>query len=149
VCQFWLSYKIGVCKDLKSCYILNSYKFLKPQSSYILALWSHNPYSVWPFKLSVAVLTWTQFNYLHFPLKDNPGIFNKVLLFVTDWQLLLVSAVGGSAVSASVYGLLLYGAYKVSTWKFGHDSVFPGYPWILQSCVLICVGSQSSWESPN
>jgi hypothetical protein len=52
--------------------------------------------------------------------KDSPGIFNKVLLFVADWQLLLASAVGGSAISASVYGLLLYGAYKVCTWKFGH-----------------------------
>lgn len=31
---------------------------------------------------------------------------------IPDWQLLLVSAVGGGAIRASVHGLLLYGAYK-------------------------------------
>jgi len=42
-----------------------------------------------------------------------------MLLFVTDWELLFLSVVGGSAISASVFGLLIYGAYKVCTWKFG------------------------------
>jgi hypothetical protein len=49
---------------------------------------------------------------------------NKTLLFVTDWELLLVIAVGGSAISGSVYGLLLYGSYKVNTCKFGHSNLF-------------------------
>jgi hypothetical protein len=46
-------------------------------------------------------------------LSHNHGIFSETLLVVTDWQLLLFSAVGESLIIASVYGLLLYGAYKV------------------------------------
>lgn len=49
---------------------------------------------------------------------------NETLLFVTDWELLLVSAVGGCAVGGSVCGLLLYGAYKVNTFIFEHCSLF-------------------------
>jgi hypothetical protein len=51
-----------------------------------------------------------------------------MLLFVTDWELLLVIAVGESAVSGSVHGLLLYGAYKVNPCSFGHSSLLFGIP---------------------
>jgi nitric oxide reductase large subunit len=45
-----------------------------------------------------------------------------MLLVVTDWQLLLISAVGENLIGASVFGFLLYGAYRVSMWIFGHES---------------------------
>jgi hypothetical protein len=45
-----------------------------------------------------------------------------MLLVVTDWQLLLISAIVENLIGASVFGLLLYGAYKVSMWIFGHES---------------------------
>jgi hypothetical protein len=45
-----------------------------------------------------------------------------MLLVVTDWQLLLFTAVGESLISASVIGFLLYGAYKVSMWIFGQNT---------------------------
>jgi hypothetical protein len=48
-----------------------------------------------------------------------------MLLVVTDWQLLLFSAVGENLVSASVSGFLLYGAYKVC--GFFGMRVLPGY----------------------
>jgi hypothetical protein len=37
-----------------------------------------------------------------------------MLLVVTDWQMLLFTAIGEGLISASVFGFLLYGAYKVS-----------------------------------
>lgn len=114
-----LTMKLKTGSALKSCLRSPPACLHKPSVNTVITMccrcWQH-------MKLYPHVQRW---------VSHNCGIFSKMLPVVTDWQMLLVSVVGGSLVSASVYGLLLYGAYKVST-VCGYCGMrfLPGYLWI-------------------
>jgi len=111
--------KLKTCSALKSCMRSPPACLHKPTVNTVITMccrcWQH-------MKFYPHVQRW---------MSHNCDIFSKMLLVVTDWQLLLVSAVGENLIGASVFGFLLYGAYKVCGYL--GMRVLPEYLWIFKS----------------